>query len=213
MRYASRERGFPYKVEFGPYALILATDSEDETGYLVLHDASTLDPHIIERFSAYCKEQYALLTLAVCGTDPPSRDVFSREEQGALEQTFESQLLILLNHPIPVENGTSGQGVRCGSERGLRGMVEDFVLSYLYDHQARVAHFEVGLVLALMEAMVDHLDMRLTLRATERQPLGQLVRDMVFLMIKALHPENTQSGVSRASQPGVSGSVDSRGER
>jgi hypothetical protein len=61
MRYASRERGFPYKVEFGPRALILATDSEDETGYLVLRDASTLDPRIIERFSAYCKEQYALL--------------------------------------------------------------------------------------------------------------------------------------------------------
>ena len=213
MQYASRERGFPYKVEFGPRALILATDSEDETGYLMLRDASPLDPHIVERFNTYCKEQYALRTLAVCGTGRPYRDSFSREEQEALEQTFESQLLTLLNHPSPVENGTSGHRVRWGSERGLRGLVEDFVLSYLYDHQARVARLEMGLVLSLMEAMVDHLDMRLTLRATERQPLGQLVSDMIFLMIKALHPENIRSGVSRTSQPGVSESVDSREER
>ena len=47
----------PYKEEFGPHALIVATDNEPETGYLVLFDASRLDPAILARYAQYRQSQ------------------------------------------------------------------------------------------------------------------------------------------------------------
>src|SRR3989442_9589199 len=42
-RYSGRGIGQPYKEEVGSNALILTTDQEPETGYLVLSDATILD--------------------------------------------------------------------------------------------------------------------------------------------------------------------------
>ncbi len=52
-RYGGEGRGQPYQEEFGLYALVLATDDENETGYLILADATLLDSHIVEQFAAY----------------------------------------------------------------------------------------------------------------------------------------------------------------
>jgi hypothetical protein len=56
-RYAGRGYGQPYKEDFGQHAVILATDHEDETGYLVLFDASRLDPSVLERYAQYRQAQ------------------------------------------------------------------------------------------------------------------------------------------------------------
>lgn len=50
--------GAPYREEFGPDALILATDHEPETGYLILRDASRLDPAVLERYKQYREGQH-----------------------------------------------------------------------------------------------------------------------------------------------------------
>jgi len=50
-RYGGPGLGQPYKEPFGPSALILATDGEPETGYLVLRDASRLDRSVRERLA------------------------------------------------------------------------------------------------------------------------------------------------------------------
>src|SRR6266516_2026430 len=42
-RYSSQDTGQPYQEDFGRNALILATDHEDETGYLILSNPSRLD--------------------------------------------------------------------------------------------------------------------------------------------------------------------------
>ena len=52
-RYSGQGIGQPYKEDICPNALILAADSEPETGYLVITDASRLDPVIIKRFAEY----------------------------------------------------------------------------------------------------------------------------------------------------------------
>lgn len=52
-RYGGPGVGPPYREEFGPSALILATDGEPETGYLVLYDASPLDPSVVQQFALY----------------------------------------------------------------------------------------------------------------------------------------------------------------
>jgi hypothetical protein len=51
--YAGPGNGEPYQVEFGLQALIIATDDEPETGYLVLYDASRLEPTILEKYAEY----------------------------------------------------------------------------------------------------------------------------------------------------------------
>jgi hypothetical protein len=56
-RYSSQDSGQPYQEDFNPKALILATDEEVETGYLILFDASRLDPGVLEQYSRYRKEQ------------------------------------------------------------------------------------------------------------------------------------------------------------
>lgn len=56
-RYGGQERGQPYKEDIGPCALILATDEEPETGYLLLSDASVLDPLVIEQYAQYRQAQ------------------------------------------------------------------------------------------------------------------------------------------------------------
>src|SRR6266568_7195387 len=50
-RYGGPGRGQPYREEFGAAALILAMDGD--TGYLVLGDASALDPAVVEAFAGY----------------------------------------------------------------------------------------------------------------------------------------------------------------
>ncbi len=57
-RYCSPDTGEPYQEDFGSHALILATDHEDETGYLVLFDASRLDPSVLERYTQYRQAQH-----------------------------------------------------------------------------------------------------------------------------------------------------------
>jgi hypothetical protein len=56
-RYSSQDIGQPYREDFSPHALILATDHEAETGYLVLFDASRLDPVVLEQYARYRKAQ------------------------------------------------------------------------------------------------------------------------------------------------------------
>lgn len=57
-RYGGEGRGHPYQEGFGPHALILATDGEQpETGYLVLANASVLDPEVVRQFIGYRQEQ------------------------------------------------------------------------------------------------------------------------------------------------------------
>src|SRR5579875_2466354 len=50
--------GAPYREEFGPDALILATDHEPETGYLILRDAKLLDSAILEQYTQYREKQH-----------------------------------------------------------------------------------------------------------------------------------------------------------
>lgn len=50
-RYGGEGRGQPYQEETGEGTLILATDQEDETGYLLLIDATTLiEPAVLPQF-------------------------------------------------------------------------------------------------------------------------------------------------------------------
>ncbi len=56
-RYGGRGNGQPYKENVGPHALIIATDHEPETGYLVLFDASQLDPGTLEQYAQYRQSQ------------------------------------------------------------------------------------------------------------------------------------------------------------
>jgi hypothetical protein len=56
-RYGGKGIGQPYKEDFGPHALILTTDNEDEKGYLILIDASKLDPAVIERYKQFWWKQ------------------------------------------------------------------------------------------------------------------------------------------------------------
>lgn len=57
-RYGGKGIGQPYQEDFGPNALILATDNEDEKGYLILMDASKLDPSVIEQYEQFRWEQW-----------------------------------------------------------------------------------------------------------------------------------------------------------
>jgi len=52
-RYSGRGRGQPYKEDIGSKGLILATDNEPETGYLVLKDATVLRPSVVEQYVQY----------------------------------------------------------------------------------------------------------------------------------------------------------------
>lgn len=56
-RYGGPGLGQPYKEPLGPSSLILATDGESEMGYLVLRDASRMDPSVIQRFAHYCQSR------------------------------------------------------------------------------------------------------------------------------------------------------------
>ncbi len=58
-RYSSQDTGQPYQEDFGRNALILVTDHEAETGYLLLSDASRLDPVVLEQYARYRKAQQA----------------------------------------------------------------------------------------------------------------------------------------------------------
>jgi len=58
-RYSSQDTGQPYQEDFGRNALILAADHEDEKGYLILSDASRLDPAVVEQYTRYWKAQQA----------------------------------------------------------------------------------------------------------------------------------------------------------
>ncbi len=64
-RYGGKGIGQPYQEDFGPHALILATDNEDETGYLLLIDASRLDPSVIQRYEQFRLKQHHEATLSV----------------------------------------------------------------------------------------------------------------------------------------------------
>src|SRR6266446_9691863 len=57
--YGGRDIGQPYKEDFGPHTLILATDQEPETGYLLLSDASALVSFARENFA------FAIIPVAV----------------------------------------------------------------------------------------------------------------------------------------------------
>ena len=60
MSFGSAGRGYgrPYKEDFGQHAVILATDHEEpEKGYLILFDASRLDPTVLERYAQYRQAQ------------------------------------------------------------------------------------------------------------------------------------------------------------
>ncbi len=57
-RYSGPGIGQPHKEDVGPNALILTTDHEPETGYLVLFDASRLDPSVLKRYAQYRKVQH-----------------------------------------------------------------------------------------------------------------------------------------------------------
>ncbi len=56
-RYGGAGIGQPYKEDFGSHALILATDHETETGYLVLFDARMLSPAVMQRLAHYRREK------------------------------------------------------------------------------------------------------------------------------------------------------------
>lgn len=56
-RYGGAGIGQPYKEDFGSHALILTTDAETETGYLVLFDARMLNPTIIRQYIHYRQEK------------------------------------------------------------------------------------------------------------------------------------------------------------
>src|SRR5436305_6191810 len=56
-RYSGPDTGQPYQENFGPHALILATDHEDETGYLVLFDATRLYNSMLEQYAHYRQAQ------------------------------------------------------------------------------------------------------------------------------------------------------------
>src|SRR6266496_488194 len=56
-RYCGKNSGQPYQEDFSTHALILATDHEVETGYLILSDASRLDPAVLEQYARYRKAQ------------------------------------------------------------------------------------------------------------------------------------------------------------
>lgn len=56
-RYSGKGIGQPYKEDVDQDALILATDEEPETGYLVLTHASRLDPLVVERYVDYRRRQ------------------------------------------------------------------------------------------------------------------------------------------------------------
>ncbi len=56
-RYGGAGIGQPYKEDFGYHALILATDQEAETGYLVLFDARKLNPTVIQQYAHYRRER------------------------------------------------------------------------------------------------------------------------------------------------------------
>jgi hypothetical protein len=52
-QYVRQGTGQPYKEDFGSHALILATDNEPQTGYLLLSDASLLSKSVLIRFGLY----------------------------------------------------------------------------------------------------------------------------------------------------------------
>src|SRR5438270_356525 len=52
-QYMRRGTGLPYREYFGSTALILATDNELQTGYLLLHDASLLSESVLIRYALY----------------------------------------------------------------------------------------------------------------------------------------------------------------
>jgi len=52
-RYGGPGLGQPYREAFGTSAIVLATDGEPETGYLVLRDASSLERSVMEQFALY----------------------------------------------------------------------------------------------------------------------------------------------------------------
>jgi len=56
-RYGGKGIGQPCQEDIGPYGLILATDNEPETGYLILIGASRIGPAVIERYEQYRWEQ------------------------------------------------------------------------------------------------------------------------------------------------------------
>jgi hypothetical protein len=56
-RYGGVDIGQPYKEDFVSYALILTTDTETETGYLVLFDARLLSPTVIQQYAHYRREK------------------------------------------------------------------------------------------------------------------------------------------------------------
>jgi hypothetical protein len=56
-RYNGECRGQPYKEDLGLNALILATDCEAEIGYLVLKDASQLNPKVIQLYTLFRQER------------------------------------------------------------------------------------------------------------------------------------------------------------
>ena len=56
-RYSGRGKGVPYKEDMQPHSLILATDGEAETGYLVLQNARRLTPEVVQQFAAYRQER------------------------------------------------------------------------------------------------------------------------------------------------------------
>jgi hypothetical protein len=58
-RYGGPGLGQPYKEPFCPSALILATDGEPETGYLILRDASRLDLSVMQQF-ALCRRSQSV---------------------------------------------------------------------------------------------------------------------------------------------------------
>jgi hypothetical protein len=57
-RYLSLGTDDPYQEEFGPDAIVVATDTEDETGYLILADARVLDLGVVEKFVQYRAQLY-----------------------------------------------------------------------------------------------------------------------------------------------------------
>lgn len=64
-RYGGKGIGQPYKEDIDPHALILATDNEDERGYLLLIDASRLDPSVIEQYEQFRRKQHHEATLPI----------------------------------------------------------------------------------------------------------------------------------------------------
>lgn len=56
-RYGGAGIDHPYKEDFGSNALILTTDTETETGYLVLFDARLLSPTVMQQYAHYRREK------------------------------------------------------------------------------------------------------------------------------------------------------------